>query len=128
MGLELKFAGGAPVLSDGSVIEGYASLFGVTDQGGDAVLPGAFADQVAWVWRYTPTPYGPLALQLSHWLVLLAGLNPYYSAVLMRLPALVGVGLIGHLLPRVGRMMGVARHLPRAAIRTISRRLSSSRH
>ncbi|AUH63128.1 HK97 family phage prohead protease [Paracoccus zhejiangensis] len=43
MDLERKFAGGVPVLSNGSVIEGYASLFGLTDQGGDAVLPGAFA-------------------------------------------------------------------------------------
>ncbi|WP_232549899.1 polyprenol phosphomannose-dependent alpha 1,6 mannosyltransferase MptB [Propioniciclava soli] len=72
-----------------------------------AVLPGGFADQVAWVWRFTPTPYGPLSLEISHWLVDLAGLNPYYSAVLMRLPALVGVALIVHYLPRIGRQMGV---------------------
>ncbi len=72
-----------------------------------SVLPGAFADQVAWVWRYTPTPYGPLALQISHGLVLLAGLNPYYSAVLMRLPALVGVALIVHYLPRTALTMGL---------------------
>lgn len=73
-----------------------------------SVLPGAFADQVAWVWRYTPTPYGPLALQVSAWLVELAGLNPYFSAVLMRLPALVGVALVVHYLPRIGRLMGVS--------------------
>ena len=64
MGLELKFAGGAPVLSDGSVIEGYASLFGLTDQGGDAVLPGAFAEslkrlgsadrKVRMLWQHDP--------------------------------------------------------------------------
>ena len=70
-------------------------------------LPGPFADQVAWVWRYTAAPYGPLALQLSHGLVLLANLNPYYSAVLHRLPALVGVALIVHFLPRIARQMGV---------------------
>ena len=46
-GLEMKFAGGPPVLTDGQVIEGYASLFGLTDQGGDAVLPGAFAASLA---------------------------------------------------------------------------------
>lgn len=46
-GLEVKFAGGAPVLSEGHVIAGYASLFGLTDQGGDAVLPGAFAAGLA---------------------------------------------------------------------------------
>lgn len=73
-----------------------------------SVLPGPFADQAAWVWRYTPSPYGPLALQISAWLVELAGLNPYFSAVLMRLPALVGVGLIAHFLPRVGRLLGVS--------------------
>jgi uncharacterized protein len=64
-GLEVKFAGGAPALSDGQVIEGYASLFGLTDQGGDAVLPGAFAaslerlaakgDKVRMLWQHDPT-------------------------------------------------------------------------
>ncbi|MBC9245556.1 HK97 family phage prohead protease [Paracoccus sp. 11-3] len=46
-GLEVKFAGGAPLLTDGHVMEGYASLFGLTDQGGDAVRPGAFAASLA---------------------------------------------------------------------------------
>lgn len=66
-----------------------------------SVLPGAFADQVAWVWRYTPAPYGPLSLQISHGLVLLAGLNPYLSALMMRIPALIGVAMIGYYLPRL---------------------------
>lgn len=70
-------------------------------------LPGPFADQVAWVWRYTSAPYGPLALQISHGLVLLAGLNPYYSAVLHRLPALLGVALIVYFLPRIAHLMNV---------------------
>lgn len=70
-------------------------------------LPGTFADQVDWLWRYTPAPYGPLALQIGHGLVDVAGFNPYYSAVLMRLPALVGVALIMHYLPRLGHQMGV---------------------
>ena len=65
LGLELKFAGGAPVLTEGSVIEGYASLFGLADQGGDAVMPGAFAaslkrladkgDKVRMLWQHDPT-------------------------------------------------------------------------
>ena len=65
LGLELKFVGGPPVLSDGSVIEGYASLFGVTDQGGDSVLAGAFGaslkrlaakgDKVRMLWQHDPT-------------------------------------------------------------------------
>ena len=64
-GLEVKFAGGTPILSDDHVIEGYASLFEMTDQGGDAVLPGAFAaslkrltgkgDKVRMLWQHDPT-------------------------------------------------------------------------
>lgn len=70
-----------------------------------SILPGAFADQVSWFWRYTPAPYGPLSLQLSHLIVLVAGLNPYYSALLMRIPAMVGVALIVYLLPRIAHRM-----------------------
>lgn len=48
LGLELKFAGGgAPVLTDGFVIEGYASLYGMADQGGDVVMPGAYTASLA---------------------------------------------------------------------------------
>ncbi|MGP9806008.1 HK97 family phage prohead protease [Paracoccus sp. NSM] len=64
-GLEVKFAGGAPVLSEGHVIEGYGSLFGLTDQGGDAVMPGAFTaslkrlagrgDKVRMLWQHDPS-------------------------------------------------------------------------
>ncbi|MDP5305658.1 HK97 family phage prohead protease [Paracoccus spongiarum] len=63
-GLEVKFAGGAPTLTDGLVIEGYASLFGLVDQGGDAVVAGAFAaslarlaargDRVRMLWQHDP--------------------------------------------------------------------------
>jgi len=46
--LETKFhqpgANGAGVaLAEGAVISGYASVFGVADQGGDIVMPGAYA-------------------------------------------------------------------------------------
>ena len=68
LGLELKFAGGAPVLTEGEagthVIEGYASLFGVADQGGDIVAAGAYAeslrrlaakgDKVRMLWQHDP--------------------------------------------------------------------------
>ncbi len=74
------------------------------------VLPGTFADQVAWLWRYTPAPYGPLALTLAHWLDQLAGFNPYYSAVAQRIPALIGVALIVHFLPRIARQIGIDPH------------------
>lgn len=74
---------------------------------GPGVLPGPFADQVAWVWRYTPTPYGPLALKLDQFIVWATGFDPYLSAVLQRVPALLGVISIVYLVPRIARQMGV---------------------
>jgi len=48
-GLETKFCqpGEGITLTDGRRIEGYASLFGLTDQGGDTVMPGAYAKSLA---------------------------------------------------------------------------------
>ena len=63
-GLELKFAGGRPVMTEGAVIEGYASRFGLPDHGGDIVAAGAFAaslarlaargDKVRMLWQHDP--------------------------------------------------------------------------
>lgn len=68
-GLERKFAGGQPKLTcdaaDGAlVIEGYASLFGLADQGGDIVQAGSCAaslkrlaakgDRVRMLWQHDP--------------------------------------------------------------------------
>ncbi len=48
-GLEHKFAsfGETLAVQDGAVIEGYASLFGARDQGGDVVAEGAYAASLA---------------------------------------------------------------------------------
>lgn len=48
-GLETKFCrvGEAVSLTEGRVIEGYASLFGLPDQGGDIVQRGAYAKSLA---------------------------------------------------------------------------------
>lgn len=75
---------------------------------GPGVLPGQFADQVSWEWRETPAPYGPLTLRISHLLVVTAGFDPIFSTLLQRIPALLGVGLIGWCVPRIARRMGVA--------------------
>lgn len=83
------------VVNDISPYDGYPGL-----------LPGAFADQVSQEWRYTKTPYGPLAIQIQHLMVNLAGQNPYWSAVAMRIPAVIGVILIGVLLSRIARRTG----------------------
>lgn len=47
--LETKLVrlGAELTVSEGSAIEGYASLFGVADQGGDVVQPGAYARSLA---------------------------------------------------------------------------------
>ena len=48
MELERKFVDlGQVTVSDGHVIEGYASLFGAEDQGGDVVVAGAYRDSLA---------------------------------------------------------------------------------
>ena len=72
---------------------------------GPAVLPGPFADQVAWVWRNTTAPYGPLSLRIQHLLVLISGGQPYIAAMLQRIPALAGVALISFFTPRVSRQV-----------------------
>ena len=63
-GLELKFAPGSALVADGTQLEGYASLFGLTDQGGDIVRRGAYAaslkrlaargDKVRMLWQHDP--------------------------------------------------------------------------
>lgn len=41
--LERKDCRGGALVSDGVVVQGYASLFGAPDQGNDVVMPGAYA-------------------------------------------------------------------------------------
>ncbi|WP_164661243.1 HK97 family phage prohead protease [Tropicibacter sp. Alg240-R139] len=65
-GLEHKFArfGDGLTVSDDAVIEGYASLFGETDQGGDSVRKGAYrgslktlsssGQRVKMLWQHDP--------------------------------------------------------------------------
>ena len=65
-GLEQKFArfGDSLDVKDGTVISGYASLFGAVDQGNDVVAPGAYAAslkdlsaknaQVKMLWQHNP--------------------------------------------------------------------------
>lgn len=65
--LETKFVllGQDVKVSDDTMIEGYASVFGVTDQGGDVVLSGAYGKSLAalrakgrgvkMLWQHNPT-------------------------------------------------------------------------
>ncbi|AGT07704.1 HK97 family phage prohead protease [Paracoccus aminophilus] len=64
-GLEMKFLGAQGLKTEGAEIEGYASLFGLSDQGGDIVRAGAFAaslarlaakgDRVRMLWQHDPS-------------------------------------------------------------------------
>ncbi|ARO14269.1 phage prohead protease, HK97 family [Ketogulonicigenium robustum] len=70
MDLEFKYAALTPHnTGDGLKVSGYASLFGVRDQGGDVLQPGAFAaslaalktqgNKVRMLWQHDPnTPIG----------------------------------------------------------------------
>lgn len=80
---------------------------------GVGVLPGAFADQTVLVWRWTPAPYGPLALQLNHLVVDLAGHHPYLSTLAMRIPVLAGVFAMAIMLPALAKRFGFS---PRYAL------------
>ncbi|HYO84859.1 MAG TPA: polyprenol phosphomannose-dependent alpha 1,6 mannosyltransferase MptB [Dermatophilaceae bacterium] len=77
-------------------------------QTGPIAVPGPFADQVDTSWLYTAAPYGPIALQVQHFVVWLTGGNAYAAAVGMRLPALLSLAVIAYALPRLARRLGVS--------------------
>lgn len=78
-------------------------------QVGPGALPGYVADQVSWVWRETPAPYGPLSLRISQGLATIAGFDPLKAALLHRIPAIVGVALIGFAVPRIAGILRMNR-------------------
>ena len=77
---------------------------------GPVYVPGPFRDQVDPLWLFTPAPYGPLALQLQHLVVMITGDNAYVAAVAMRIPALLAVGLMAYAIPRLAERLGVSRN------------------
>lgn len=66
-----------------------------------------FTMGVSNVWRDTPAPYGPLFLEMGSWITGFTGNNVVVGVLLMRLIALVGVGLIAWSLPRLAKRFGV---------------------
>ncbi len=78
--------------------------------GGPGLVPGPFSDYAPWVWRYTPAPYGPLALQIAHLIATVSGGQPWLAAALMRLPAIAGVVCIVVFLPKIARRIGIDPH------------------
>lgn len=64
---------------------------------------GPFAPTVDKLWAGDGVAYPPLSLLLNMLLVAATGAHPYWSFAAMRLPAVVGVALIGWLIPHVAR-------------------------
>ncbi len=70
---------------------------------------GPFADLVDVFWRGTTTVYPPGALSVQRIVVAATGEHPYWSVVAMRVPAILGLVVMGLLVPRLGEAYGVSR-------------------
>jgi alpha-1,6-mannosyltransferase len=103
----IPFLGAPPIFSQDAysyAAQGWLVHNGISPYDvGPGYLPGAYADQVDTIWRQTTAPYGPLSLQISNLLVDVTRFHPYLTAWAERVPALIGVLMIGLLLPRVAR-------------------------
>jgi alpha-1,6-mannosyltransferase len=74
---------------------------------GPSALGGPLAANVPAIWQDTPTPYGPVFLNLANAVARLTGQNTWPGIIGMRILALVGVGLIAWSVPRLAHMCGV---------------------
>lgn len=75
--------------------------------------PGDYEPRSKWsvgvdaVWRYSPSPYGPVWLWVAGLVVRLAGDHLVPAVLLLRLLAVAGLGLVAWGLPRLARAHGV---------------------
>lgn len=60
---------------------------------GPAAVPGPFTAEVSGRWLHSPAPYGPLWLRISQATDWLSGGHPTVAAMLLRLPAFIGLAL-----------------------------------
>lgn len=94
-----------PVLSGDAVL--YADSGWIENRGfsvyhsGLGSAFGPFGESVDNLWRGTGVAYPPLSLLVNQAVVALTGNDDYWSIVAMRLPALLGVVLIGLTVPRI---------------------------
>lgn len=78
-------------------------------QVGLATSGGPFVAQVDQLWAGSGVAYPPLTLVLARAMVNLAGFDPYWSIVAMRIPAVVSVAAMLWLVPRIAGLVGVSR-------------------
>ncbi len=57
-------------------------------------------------WQHTTTPYGPLFVGLASLVAMLAGSHVTLGVALLRLPELLGLGLLARFVPRLARALG----------------------
>lgn len=94
-----------PVLSPDAVL--YADTGWILSQGqspydtGLTMAGGPFAPYVDTLWAGSGVAYPPLSLRVHQIVVAITGAHPYWSVVAMRIPAVIGVALIGVLIPRI---------------------------
>jgi alpha-1,6-mannosyltransferase len=84
----------------------YGQGFDPTTTGID-VIPGWFEDGADPMWVESPTPYGPLFLLVERGISNFAHPNAYLGALLFRLVAVIGVGLIAYYVPVLARLHGI---------------------
>lgn len=72
------------------------------------VIPGWFDDGADPMWVESPTPYGPLFLLVERGVASFAHPNAYLAALLFRLVAVLGVGLLAYYVPVLARLHGVS--------------------
>ena len=61
---------------------------------------------VSSTWRHTTTPYGPVFVALASLAARVAGSHVTLGVTLLRLPVLLGLGLLAWSIPRLARQMG----------------------
>ena len=74
---------------------------------GSATVPGWFSDGVDPMWAEAPTPYGQFWLLLARGVAEFIGPHPYSGALMMRLIALIGVGLLAWAVPKIATLCGI---------------------
>lgn len=75
---------------------------------GVSVLPGWFADGADPMWGETPTPYGPFFLLLARGVADFAGTHAFLGAIMFRLIAVAGLGLMVWAVPRLAELNGIS--------------------
>ncbi|MFN2495184.1 MAG: polyprenol phosphomannose-dependent alpha 1,6 mannosyltransferase MptB [Pseudonocardiaceae bacterium] len=68
--------------------------------------PGPVADNVHYVWRTTPAPYGPVFVLIAKTMSRLTAEDAILGVVGMRLVLLIGLGLLVFVLPRLADELG----------------------